>query len=86
MSGNGPSDKLVYHANNLDTAEHVRKLLLRHRPRPCVYVYPVDPKVETTEYDIKVSTEWGTCPSEEFVTTLKAYLNTELPSQDQEPS
>jgi hypothetical protein len=87
MSGtNGPSDQQVYHATNLEVAEMVRKLLLKHKPRPCVYVYPVNPKSETTEYDINVATEWGTCPSEEFLTQLKAYLNTEIPSQEQLPS
>jgi len=86
MSETGSSDKLVYHTNNLETAEYVRKLLLSHRPRPCVYVYPISSDEEDTEYDIKVATEWGTCPSDEFVVTLKAYLNTELPSQNQWPS
>jgi hypothetical protein len=86
MSGQGPSDKLVYHASSLDLAERVRRLLLQHKPRPCVYVYPVDPKAEEIEYDIRVATEWGSAPSDEFVTQLKAYLHTELPPQDQLPS
>jgi len=82
----GPTDKHVYHADNLELAERVRKLLMQHKPRPCVYVYPAEPKAEETEYDIRVATEWGNSPSEEFVTQLKAYLNTELPQLGQLPS
>lgn len=82
MSETGPSDKQVYHAANLETAEIVRKLLLSHKLRPCVFVYPGP----NAEYDIKVSTEWGGCPSDEFVAQLKAHISAEVPAQDQRPS
>jgi len=74
------SDRKIYHAGNLKLAEAIRRKLLAYRPRPCVYVYPLAPKGDgTLGYDVHISNEWGSFPSDKYFVDVKTYLNVEAP-------
>jgi hypothetical protein len=67
------SDKTVYHTETSKQAEQIRGLLLKLKPRPFVYVYPIE-----SGYDISVASEWGTSMSEEGLLEVKQYLIEEM--------
>ncbi|KKN65615.1 hypothetical protein LCGC14_0479310 [marine sediment metagenome] len=72
------TDIFVYHALTLDLGNTIRLKLLKHLPRPTVYLYPVSPDGDGG-YDIHIAANRGARPSKEFVVQIKEFIEAETP-------
>lgn len=68
------SDKLIVHTKTLEEANKIRNHLLHYRPHPCVYVFFANRMNDQEGFDVKVSSPWGSYPSDKFFTALEKYL------------
>jgi len=62
-------DKKIYSTPSSEQVERARRLLLKLKPRPFVYVYIVK-----DGYDLHVANEWGSMPTAEYIVELKQLL------------